>query len=125
MLCNLLVPHVRKLHRGLESLSLHGWKLSGDSSARQAFLKRLQRSSFRISRDPQHTFVRESGLDSFFGIVAGILLAFWNLWLLSLLECLLTLLLLFGEHSSRRRETERGPLLLCDLLPAILLPVNQ
>ena len=38
------------------------------------FSEEVQRSSFWISGDPQHAFVRESGLDSFFGIVEGILL---------------------------------------------------
>ena len=55
MLWNLLVqPHVRKFHRGLELLCLHTWNLSSDSSTRQAFVRRLHKSSLHTSGNPHH-----------------------------------------------------------------------
>ena len=72
---NLLVlPHIQKFHRTLESQRLHAWKLSGDSSERQDFLRRFQTLPPQISGDLLHACMRESGPDSFNGVVEGILL---------------------------------------------------
>ena len=74
---NLLVqPHVRKFHRSLETLCLHTWEFSSDSSARLGFQRRLQFFFFFffyiISDDPQLVSTRESGLDSSIGVKEGI-----------------------------------------------------
>ena len=75
MVWNVLVqPHIRKFHKGLETLDLQLWKPSNNSSTRQAFVKKLWKSSQLMSEHPQHVSTRESDQDSSTGIVEGILL---------------------------------------------------
>ena len=65
MLWNLLVqPHIKKFNSDLESLHLHVWKLSSDSSTRQAFQTKLRNVSQQKSGNPQHVFTREGGQSS-------------------------------------------------------------
>ena len=45
------------------------WKLFSDVSIRQAFLKRLRRSSRVMLENPQQLSIREIGQDSFIGVV--------------------------------------------------------
>ena len=51
--------------QALQLAHLHFWQLSSYLSARQPFLRKLQRLLLQNLRNPHHVSSRESGLDSF------------------------------------------------------------
>ena len=65
-------PLVERYHRSVESLALHGWRLSSISCEREAFLVAQQQRCLGTLDRPPLPSIRRSGRSSVVGVVEGV-----------------------------------------------------
>ena len=68
----MLGQHVRKFHRGFETLHLHMWRFSSISSERRAFQGKLRELQLQTSDAPMQPFTNPNGPGSLVDVLDGV-----------------------------------------------------